>query len=79
MKTAKITDLLQNEEVISNLRSDKVANLEFLKKEHGVGSIPLIPCGTERRDVWLTRIEIACNLGHRRNGQRPIRPGQVSI
>ena len=40
-ETAKITDLLQNEEVISNLRSDKVANLEFLKKEHSVSSTPL--------------------------------------
>lgn len=32
----KITQLLENEEVVANLRSDKVANLEFLKKEHGV-------------------------------------------
>jgi translation initiation factor 3 subunit E len=35
-ETSKITELLQNEDVVSNLRSDKVANLEFLKKEHGV-------------------------------------------
>ncbi|KAJ2894917.1 hypothetical protein MKZ38_007086 [Zalerion maritima] len=35
-ETARITDLLADDEVISNLRSDKVANLEFLKKEHGV-------------------------------------------
>src|SRR6185312_7976568 len=34
--TAKIVDLLHNDDVIANLRSDKVANLEFLKKEHGV-------------------------------------------
>lgn len=35
-ETSKITDLLQREEVVNNLRSDKVANLEFLKKEHDV-------------------------------------------
>lgn len=33
-----ITDLLGREDVVTGLRSDKVANLEFLKKEHGVGS-----------------------------------------
>lgn len=32
----KIVDLLGNEEVVTNLRSDKVANLEYLKKEHDV-------------------------------------------
>ncbi|KAK1760296.1 eIF3 subunit 6 N terminal domain-containing protein [Echria macrotheca] len=35
-ETAKITDLLGKEDVVSNLRSDKVANLEFLKKDHDV-------------------------------------------
>lgn len=34
--TARITELLQTEEVVSNLRSDKVANLAFLKKDHDV-------------------------------------------
>jgi translation initiation factor 3 subunit E len=34
--TAKITDLLGREDVITNLRADKVANLEYLKKEHDV-------------------------------------------
>lgn len=34
--TTKITELLQNEEVVSNLRSDKVANLAFLAKDHDV-------------------------------------------
>lgn len=34
--TSKIRDLLATEEVVSNLRSDKVANLEFLKRDHGV-------------------------------------------
>ena len=34
--TQKITDLLGREDVVANLRSDKVANLEFLKKEHDV-------------------------------------------
>jgi translation initiation factor 3 subunit E len=32
----KITELLTREDVVTSLRSDKVANLEFLKKEHGV-------------------------------------------
>lgn len=32
----KLRDLLDNEEVTGNLRSDKVANLEYLKKEHEV-------------------------------------------
>ncbi|KAI0128997.1 eukaryotic translation initiation factor 3 subunit E [Xylariales sp. AK1849] len=35
-ETSKITDLLGREEVVNNLRSDKVANLEFLKKDHSV-------------------------------------------
>jgi translation initiation factor 3 subunit E len=35
-ETAKITDLLGREDVITNLRSDKVANLEYLKKDHEV-------------------------------------------
>ena len=34
--TSKLTDLLGREDVVGNLRSDKVANLEFLKKEHDV-------------------------------------------
>ncbi|ORY67117.1 eukaryotic translation initiation factor 3 subunit E [Pseudomassariella vexata] len=34
--TSKITDLLGREDVVTNLRSDKVANLEFLKKDHDV-------------------------------------------
>ena len=35
-ESAKITDLLSREDVITNLRADKVANLEYLKKEHDV-------------------------------------------
>ncbi|KAI5859868.1 putative eukaryotic translation initiation factor 3 subunit 6 [Durotheca rogersii] len=34
--TSKLLDLLGREDVVGNLRSDKVANLEFLKKEHDV-------------------------------------------
>lgn len=34
--TSKLVDLLGREDVVGNLRSDKVANLEFLKKEHDV-------------------------------------------
>ncbi|KAJ5643706.1 Eukaryotic translation initiation factor 3 subunit E [Penicillium longicatenatum] len=32
----KITELLQDEEVVGNLRSDKAANLRFLEEQHGV-------------------------------------------
>ncbi|ROT38403.1 eukaryotic translation initiation factor 3 subunit E [Sodiomyces alkalinus F11] len=35
-ETARISELLTMEDVVTNLRSDKVANLEFLKKEHKV-------------------------------------------
>ncbi|KAI9049359.1 hypothetical protein LZ554_006393 [Drepanopeziza brunnea f. sp. 'monogermtubi'] len=35
-ESEKITDLLSREDVVTGLRSDKVANLEFLKKEHDV-------------------------------------------
>ncbi|KAL3253229.1 hypothetical protein ABHI18_009635 [Aspergillus niger] len=35
-QSAKITELLQDEDVVGNLRSDKVANLKFLEEEHGV-------------------------------------------
>ena len=36
-ESEKITDLLSREDVVTSLRSDKVANLEYLKKEHDVG------------------------------------------
>lgn len=39
--TAKIADLLTQDDVVNGLRSDKVANLEFLKKEHGVCPLSL--------------------------------------
>ncbi|SPN99180.1 probable Int-6 protein [Cephalotrichum gorgonifer] len=35
-ETEKISELLVTDEVVNNLRSDKVANLAFLEKEHGV-------------------------------------------
>ncbi|KAI0122652.1 putative eukaryotic translation initiation factor 3 subunit 6 [Daldinia grandis] len=34
--TSKLVGLLAREDVVGNLRSDKVANLEFLKKDHDV-------------------------------------------
>ncbi len=37
--TNKLVDLLGREDVVGNLRSDKVANLEFLKKDHDVCDI----------------------------------------
>lgn len=44
-ESEKITDLLGREDVVTSLRSDKVANLEFLKKEHDVR----LACGTSWR------------------------------
>ncbi|KAL8944812.1 MAG: hypothetical protein Q9216_000234 [Gyalolechia sp. 2 TL-2023] len=35
-ETSRIDDLLNDESVVSNLRSDKVANLKFLEQQHGV-------------------------------------------
>ncbi|KAL6709474.1 eukaryotic translation initiation factor 3 subunit E [Coniothyrium glycines] len=35
-QTSKITGLLEDESVVTNLRSDKVQNLAFLKESHGV-------------------------------------------
>ncbi|PHH50401.1 Eukaryotic translation initiation factor 3 subunit E [Ceratocystis fimbriata CBS 114723] len=35
-ETSKISDLLMQEEVVDAFRSDKVANLQFLEKNHGV-------------------------------------------
>lgn len=35
-QSAKITDLLQDDDVVGNLRSDKAANLKYLEEQHGV-------------------------------------------
>lgn len=35
-ESSAVTRLLENDEVINNLRSDKVANLNYLKEHHGV-------------------------------------------
>jgi translation initiation factor 3 subunit E len=35
-ESSKITELLQDDNVVGNLRSDKVANLKFLEEHHGV-------------------------------------------
>ncbi|KAK4112625.1 eukaryotic translation initiation factor 3, subunit 6 [Canariomyces notabilis] len=35
-ESSKIMELLDREDVVNNLRSDKIANLEFLKREHDV-------------------------------------------
>lgn len=43
-ETSKITELLERDDVVNNLRSDKVANLEFLKREHEVWLPPLWLC-----------------------------------
>ncbi|EEH04833.1 eukaryotic translation initiation factor 3 subunit 6 [Histoplasma capsulatum G186AR] len=34
--SSKITELLQDDNVVSNLRNDKAANLKFLEEQHGV-------------------------------------------
>lgn len=36
-ETSPLIELLERDDVVNNLRSDKVANLEYLKKEHEVG------------------------------------------
>lgn len=41
-ESEKITDLLSREDVVTGLRSDKVANLEFLKKDHDVSGIRIV-------------------------------------
>lgn len=35
-ETERISELLMTDDVVNNLRSDKVANLAYLEKEHGV-------------------------------------------
>ena len=40
-ETEQIDELLNDESVVSNLRSDKVANLKFLEQNHGV-TIPMV-------------------------------------
>jgi translation initiation factor 3 subunit E len=35
-EASKITELLENDSVVTSLRSDKLANLQFLKEQHGV-------------------------------------------
>jgi translation initiation factor 3 subunit E len=35
-QTEKIVSLLEDQDVVGNLRSDKVANLNYLKEQHGV-------------------------------------------
>lgn len=45
-QTAIIRDVLERDEVVEKLRSDKVANLEFLSREHGVSFIWDSRCGT---------------------------------
>ncbi len=42
-ETSKIIELLERDDVVNNLRSDKVANLEFLKREHDVGLVLPLP------------------------------------
>lgn len=46
--TGKIQELLGREDVVTNLRSDKVANLEFLKKDHDVRAARSRPLCTPR-------------------------------
>lgn len=55
--TAKIADLLTQDEVVNGLRSDKVANLEFLKNQHGVRKDSALPFQDFQFSAmpWLTR------------------------
>ncbi len=65
-ETSKITGLLGREDVVGNLRNDKVANLEFLKKEHEVGH-PTAP-GNKKLHVLTMHYP-----GHYRPCQCPLR------
>lgn len=53
--TSKIIELLERDDVVNNLRSDKVANLEFLKKEHEVWHFVLLV-----RPLVGISVECAC-------------------
>ncbi|KAI9822326.1 MAG: eukaryotic translation initiation factor 3 subunit E [Pycnora praestabilis] len=35
-ESSKLTDLLEDKDVVGSLRSDKIANLQYLKEQHGV-------------------------------------------
>lgn len=39
-KSAKVLGLMETEDVISQLRSDKTANMKFLEETHGVCQVP---------------------------------------
>ena len=61
--TEKIADLLTQDEVVNGLRSDKVANLEFLKNQHGVSQLTV---RREKGGFVLT------DTGHHGHGQRTL-------
>jgi translation initiation factor 3 subunit E len=72
-ETSKITELLERDDVVNNLRSDKVANLEFLKREHEVG---LLYLGMLTWRNWGADGEVT---GHNRDGQCSLRLWQPTV
>lgn len=62
-ETSKITELLENPDVVNSLRSDKVANLQYLKDQHGVGIL-----GTHT----FIGGKLTPPLGHYRDGQHAL-------
>jgi translation initiation factor 3 subunit E len=67
-ETSKIIELLERDDVVNNLRSDKVANLEFLKRDHNVRSFSCRATpGNEIADSQVT--------GHDGDGRRSVRAG----
>lgn len=70
-ESAAITDLLGREDVITNLRADKVANLEYLKKEHEVCLAPRTFFPSP--DIFLDEFTDAWKIGHPRDGRRALR------
>jgi len=84
--TARLSELLITDEVVNHLRSDKVANLAFLEKEHGVSNqsfsdlfSPLFCCVNSLECVaWLTGILLR-PIGHYRHGQRALRLWPVPV
>jgi translation initiation factor 3 subunit E len=71
--TEKLSDLLTREDVVGGLRSDKVANLEFLKKEHEVSQESIFPGMKPFRNTDEKY------TGHDRHGQRPLRFRPVPV
>jgi hypothetical protein len=81
--TAQLSELLTQDEVLGNLRSDKVANLEYLKNEHAVSSHGQRERPFQQQtDGWTTYLltpSSSLSTGHRRYGRRTLRLWPVPV